>query len=585
MSFQNKGFWMPKDGGCLTDGEITYDSNSRIESKRPQQWFIDADEAGFLPNKKQTLEVPGSNSFAGISASSLSPWGSVSGFNSVPSQFTEQLFNTDATRSTDFDERNISSVSMGGLDMGRKVMDDPFGNNSSFGLSMSHSLEDPKSGINFGGIRKVKVSEVRDPENFMALSTGPSYTRESNGGISTAHGYGKVGDSGISMGLTYGREVENVVTVGDSYGRDGDNFMSMGQSFDKDPCSTMAMGHSFMADGSTLPITNSISGADCNIMPMVENFSKGDNNVISEGNISQGDNMISVSHTYKGDSSIPVTSNYNRVDGSPTVISSANNKCESHVLSMGHSFNKGDSNIISFGGYNDDDDANASGRLLCNYDLLMGQSSIQRADTLNQKNVTVSNANAAIVAAAQAVASGAESAFRKKEDSKSTKKTPPNNFPSNVRSLLSTGILDEVPVKYIAWSREKELRGIIKGSGYLCGCLSCNFSKVINAYEFERHAGSKTKHPNNHIYFENGKTIYGIVQELRNTPQNMLFEVIQTITGSPINQKSFRIWKESFWLQLGSFSAFMVKMNGINHNELCAVVFICRCRTLELLRD
>lgn len=69
------------------------------------------------------------------------------------------------------------------------------------------------------------------------------------------------------------------------------------------------------------------------------------------------------------------------------------------------------------------------------------------------------------------------------------------------------------------------------------------YLQVINAYEFERHAGRKTKHPNNHIYFENGKTIYGIVQELRSTPQHMLFEVIQTITGSPINQKSYRIWK------------------------------------------
>lgn len=69
------------------------------------------------------------------------------------------------------------------------------------------------------------------------------------------------------------------------------------------------------------------------------------------------------------------------------------------------------------------------------------------------------------------------------------------------------------------------------------------FIQVINAYEFERHAGCKTKHPNNHIYFNNGKTVYGIVQELRSTPQNSLFEVIQTITGSPINQKSFRLWK------------------------------------------
>lgn len=66
---------------------------------------------------------------------------------------------------------------------------------------------------------------------------------------------------------------------------------------------------------------------------------------------------------------------------------------------------------------------------------------------------------------------------------------------------------------------------------------------MLNAYAFERHAGCKTKHPNNHIYFENGKTIYQIVQELRNTPETMLFDVVQTVFGSPINQKAFRIWK------------------------------------------
>lgn len=67
--------------------------------------------------------------------------------------------------------------------------------------------------------------------------------------------------------------------------------------------------------------------------------------------------------------------------------------------------------------------------------------------------------------------------------------------------------------------------------------------KVLNAYEFERHASCKTKHPNNHIYFENGKTIYQIVQELRSTPESILFDTIQTVFGAPINQKSFRIWK------------------------------------------
>lgn len=69
------------------------------------------------------------------------------------------------------------------------------------------------------------------------------------------------------------------------------------------------------------------------------------------------------------------------------------------------------------------------------------------------------------------------------------------------------------------------------------------YNQVLNAYEFERHAGCKTKHPNNHIYFENGKTIYQIVQELRSTPESLLFDTIQTVFGAPINQKAFRNWK------------------------------------------
>ncbi|KAE8682066.1 Detected protein of unknown function [Hibiscus syriacus] len=92
----------------------------------------------------------------------------------------------------------------------------------------------------------------------------------------------------------------------------------------------------------------------------------------------------------------------------------------------------------------------------------------------------------------------------------------------------------------------KNLKGYIQGTGYMCGCNDCKFEKALNAYEFERHASCKTKHPNNHIYFDNGKTIYAVVQELKNTPQELLFDAIQTVTGSQINQKNFRIWKASY---------------------------------------
>ncbi|EPS72589.1 hypothetical protein M569_02174 [Genlisea aurea] len=120
-----------------------------------------------------------------------------------------------------------------------------------------------------------------------------------------------------------------------------------------------------------------------------------------------------------------------------------------------------------------------------------------------------------------------------------------NGLFSNVKSLLSTGILDGIPVKYVTWSREKHLRGVIKGSGYLCSCDKCKMAKVVNAYEFEEHAACKTKHPNNHIFFENGKTIYGVVVELKNTPIDKVFDAILNATGSRINIKNFDAWKAS----------------------------------------
>ncbi|XP_033510666.1 uncharacterized protein [Nicotiana tomentosiformis] len=211
------------------------------------------------------------------------------------------------------------------------------------------------------------------------------------------------------------------------------------------------------------------------------------------------------------------------------------------TMSIADSYTGGDSDT-SFG-YELVSDIDVLARPVGSYDYLHYQSSVQTSETHGDKQLHGSNANAVDISY-QTSNSPHDSMPKNKIESKPARKVAPNSFPSNVRSLVSTGMLDGVPVKYVL-SRQ-ELRGIIKGSGYLCGCQPCNYSKVLNAYEFERHAGCKTKHPNNHIYFENGKTIYQITQELRSTPQSLLFDAIQTVTGSPINQKAFRIWKESF---------------------------------------
>lgn len=119
-----------------------------------------------------------------------------------------------------------------------------------------------------------------------------------------------------------------------------------------------------------------------------------------------------------------------------------------------------------------------------------------------------------------------------------------NSYPTNVRKLLSTGILEGVSVKYYKGEKGM-LRGIISGCGYLCGCGLCNFTNVVNAYVFEQHAGSKSKHPNNYVLLDNGKSIYCAVQELRNIPLGSLDKVIQSVVGPSINVQSYLCWKES----------------------------------------
>ncbi|CAN1304385.1 Increased DNA methylation 1 [Linum perenne] len=125
------------------------------------------------------------------------------------------------------------------------------------------------------------------------------------------------------------------------------------------------------------------------------------------------------------------------------------------------------------------------------------------------------------------------------------------NYPTNVKKLLATGTLDGARVRYISFSPERELEGVIAGGGYLCGCSFCNFSKVLSAYEFEQHAGLKTRHPNSHIYLDNGKPINSIIQEIKSAPLNELEEVIRDVVGSSLNEEFFQNWIAGFQQSLG----------------------------------
>ncbi|KAL5169410.1 hypothetical protein HKD37_11G031310 [Glycine soja] len=445
MSLQNKGFWMVKGSGHINDRDTVFDNPTKIEPKRPHQWFVDAAEVDFFPNKKQAVEDADEKSSPGFSNVNIPPWENNPNFHSAPNQFIGRLFGSE-TRPVNFTEKN-TYVLADDSNVRSKMVTNQYGDEASFGLSISHSIEDSEACVNFGGIKKVKVNQVKEVD-VQALE-GHNFGRQSNGDLHQA----------------YNREVET-------------RSASIGQAFDKDRDATL-MGLTY-------------SRGDAHVRSFGASFVKGD------------DSIVSISESY----------------------------------------NKEDTNIISFGGFPDERDIISVGRPAAEYDQLYNQSSVHVSTTAHEKELDVSSSDA-VASTLQVAKVKSETVSKNKQELKTAKKEAPNSFPSNVRSLISTGILDGVPVKYVSVSRE-ELRGIIKGSGYLCGCQSCNYTKVLNAYEFERHAGCKTKHPNNHIYFENGKTIYQIVQELRSTPESLLFDTIQTVFGAPINQKAFRNWKESF---------------------------------------
>ncbi|KAL3628605.1 hypothetical protein CASFOL_027651 [Castilleja foliolosa] len=133
------------------------------------------------------------------------------------------------------------------------------------------------------------------------------------------------------------------------------------------------------------------------------------------------------------------------------------------------------------------------------------------------------------------------------------KKIISGNYPSNVEKLLATRILEGARVKYISISGAKELPGIIADGGYLCGCSMCNYSRVVSGYEFELHAGTKTRHPSYYVYLENGKPIYSIIEQLKNAPLTVLDDVIRAAAGSSVNEEYFEDWKAT--LQCGNDAA------------------------------
>lgn len=460
QSFQHKSFWMPRDAGCLAEENAGYENSSRIEPKRSHQWITGEPE--IFSNKKQAVEAVSDRP---VSHVNVSQWDTNSGFHSVTGQFSDRLFGSDLAQNVNLVDKNVPSIGSGNLNMGRKDFGNQHGSNPSVGLSISHPISGPSSSLNFGGIRKVKVNQVRDSDNCMPVaSVGHSYSEADNSTISIGSGYNK-NDGNITLGPTYNNGNDNTIVMGTRISKNDDNLISMGHIFNKGDGSFALMSHNYgKGDESILSMGQPFDRGDGNFMSMGQSYEKEPGNAISLGTSytkghesfismgptygKSGENFITVTPYDKGtDHIISMGPTYEKVDSNIGSTVPSFDRSDSSSLPVDQNHNRCQSSAISFGVFHGDPEPNSSGGIHNGYDMLMGNQNSE-----SQKDLTESNPEPPVNSIPKPNAKN--DTVPKNKEPKAAKKAPTNNFPSNVKSLLSTGIFDGVEVKYVSWSRE-----------------------------------------------------------------------------------------------------------------------------------
>ncbi|KAM3314142.1 hypothetical protein ACQJBY_033163 [Aegilops geniculata] len=130
-------------------------------------------------------------------------------------------------------------------------------------------------------------------------------------------------------------------------------------------------------------------------------------------------------------------------------------------------------------------------------------------------------------------------------------KYKPESLLKDVRGLLSTGLLEGFRVTYK--KNGVEMTGRIDGQRYSCGCMQCDYSNIMNACEFEQHAGQLTNNQNDHIFLDSGISLYKLIQVLKYKRLDLLGDLIEEQTGLAPNLIEYGKWKASFQVENNGF--------------------------------
>ncbi|XP_073131246.1 uncharacterized protein [Henckelia pumila] len=515
----------------LAKSETSYEPSTGINQKRGHQLSMDASEQEPFFNKKQAVESVNIEATSEAAILNDPLWSDASSYH-PEGQIGDGLFIPKPVQTSNDSDKNVPTTDSSSLNINTKDSGDQLGDDLALFLSMHRSSEDPlcPKTVRRVKVKEVTVSENRSPELLENLfcPQNKNEPRVEND-MSFGHTYSTLyGNPLIAIPPFSGTE-NYIFSLGHAFseasGKGDGNYIPDNQH---NNCVNTATLNWYQKENgnfmSFFPTHNYYHGNFFTIYP----FFNGSNEALHT-NLSNSKevNAITSMASYQGHPEAVVIS--------PRIDPSTEN---SSPLPLSDNCGNSEQTATPFRGFPKNAGENdSSGGLVSSCVVLPFQISgaLGDGDSVGHQSLNVISASTSKIDGAQ-----------KKKEQKATKRTSRHNFPANVKSLLSTGILDGVPVKYVSWSREMTLRGVVNGNLYLCGCQECKLVKLVSAYEFESHAGCKsTKHPNNHIYFENGKSIYTVVQELKNTPREMLFDVLLNVTGSVVNQKNFEIWKES----------------------------------------
>lgn len=411
---------MPGEAG-YTDEEMSYDNSSRTEPKRAHQWLMDSPEPEPFCKKKQTVEAAKNRPMSGYANADISLWENSSKLQSGSGLCTDSLFGPEPVRTSNLTGMKISSV-VGAGDSSMERM----------------GFED-----------QVNANKIKYSDKGMPVSMGLSYCSGDNytSYFSTTNGDNISSGPACDyfVGNTFDKVNGSFTLMGQTINK-GDGSMFMGRGHSREDSSILSTRQpSLNGNGNFVLADHQYVNGDDNIISMPPAYNKGHESLFALGTGTAynkaNDNFIAMGQNFdKGDDNIiPIgptrdTGEYNLIPLGPTP-----NRVNTSVVSMGTAYEKGQSVITSMG---------------LNYKMGEDRTAISFGGSGTEANNRSFEHNAdPNVTVAPAATSNTDANGKNKEKKKS-KKNLSNNFPTNVKRLLATGILDGVPVKYTSWARD-----------------------------------------------------------------------------------------------------------------------------------